>query len=304
MAAIAPNVACSAASIAQEWAGFRRRDGRDRPGQDRPGVCKCNTLIGVNVAPACRSYHVRNVNGMIAQVRGRRMKRKVLLDKALWSGLAVALAGGGVAAQAYEQGDFIVRAGAVMVDPDADSEDINRPGVPTLNVDVDDDTQLSLIGAYMVTDQVAVELLAATPFEHDVVAAGAGVDLDAGTVKHLPPTLSVQWYPRGGASGWQPYIGLGVNYTFIFDEDVDRELAGALGAILGATRADLDLDDSFGLTAQAGVDIPLGGNWALNAGVWYMDIDTTATIKTDVGNVKFDVDIDPWVYNVGIAYRF
>ena len=52
------------------------------------------------------------------------------------------------------------------------------------------------------------------------------------------------------------------------------------------------------------MDIPSSENWAFNAGVWYMDIDTTATIKTDVGNVKFDVDIDPWVYNIGIAYTF
>jgi len=27
-------------------------------------------------------------------------------------------------------------------------------------------------------------------------------------------------------------------------------------------------------------------------------------VKTDVGRVKFDVEIDPWVYNIGIAYKF
>jgi outer membrane protein len=36
--------------------------------------------------------------------------------------------------------------------------------------------------------------------------------------------------------------------------------------------------------------------------VWY--IDTTAIINTDVGRVKLDVDIDPWVYNMGIVYKF
>ena len=48
---------------------------------------------------------------------------------------------------------------------------------------------------------------------------------------------------------------------------------------------------------------------AFNAGVWYMDIDTTAEVKVypEAGGsakVKFDVDIDPWVYNIGIAYKF
>ena len=75
-------------------------------------------------------------------------------------------------------------------------------------------------------------------------------------------------------------------------------------------KADLDLDYSFGLAAQAGVDIPFSDRWAVNIGVWYLDIDTEAEITakdangSQVAKVKFDVDIDPWVYNIGIAYKF
>jgi outer membrane protein len=47
----------------------------------------------------------------------------------------------------------------------------------------------------------------------------------------------------------------------------------------------------------------------LVSGVWYLVIDTTAEITTKANRaiatkVKFNVDIDPWVYNVGIAYKF
>jgi outer membrane protein len=207
--------------------------------------------------------------------------------------------------QAHEAGDWIVRVGAINVNPNDDSDKIVVPTDPPTvlkGVEVDDAWAVSLIGAYMVTDSVAIELLAATPFEHDIDVAGTG--LAAGSTKHLPPTLSMQWYPRGGKDGWQPYFGIGVNYTIFFDEKVDKDLEGALGALIGATKVDLELDDSFGLAAQAGVDFPLGERWMLNAGIWYIDIDTTAKIKTDVGRVKFDVDIDPWVYNIGVAYRF
>jgi len=38
--------------------------------------------------------------------------------------------------------------------------------------------------------------------------------------------------------------------------------------------------------------------------VGWIDINTTAKVKTDVGAVKFDVELDPMVYNIGIAYRF
>ena len=243
------------------------------------------------------------------------------MKKALTIALAAALAGGGMMAQANQQGDWILRAGATTVDPDTDSDDIVLPGQEigidgpiTLEADVDDDTQLGIIPVYMVTDKFAVEVLAATPFEHDIAAEGKGeiqgLKLDAGSTKHLPPTVSVQWYPRGGQDGWQPYFGIGVNYTIFFDEDVDNELKETLGVLIpGVDDADLDLDDSFGLAAQAGVDIPFGEHWAVNLGVWYIDIDTEAEITAKAGGsqvakVKFDVDIDPWVYNIGVAYKF
>jgi outer membrane protein len=219
--------------------------------------------------------------------------------------LAVALAAGGTAANAYEAGDVILRLGATTVVPDEDSDDIVLPTEPATvlpGISVDSNTQLGIIGSWLFSDHFGLELLAATPFHHKFSVNGLGID--GGSVKHLPPTLSLQWYPRGGRGGWQPYLGLGVNYTTFFEEDVSGELKGALGAVLGASRADLDLDDSVGPAAQAGVDFPINEHLGVNFAVWYLDIDTTATISTDVGRVKFDVDIDPWVYNVGIAWRF
>jgi outer membrane protein len=228
------------------------------------------------------------------------------MKKALSVALVAALAGGSVMAQAYEKGDFVLRVGATTVDPDSDSSNINLPGVPPLHAEVDDDTQLGIIPMYMLADNVGLELLAATPFEHDITLNGKGVNLNAGSTKHLPPTLSLQWYPRGGKSGWQPYLGMGVNYTIFFDEKTDKELDNTLAALIGSDpkSTDLNIDNSFGRSFQAGVDIPFANNWAINAAVWYLDIDTNAKVSTDVANVNFKTNIDPWVYNVGIAYRF
>lgn len=231
------------------------------------------------------------------------------MKKALTMVLAISMAGGALSAQAYEKGDWVLRAGATTVDPDTDSDEFTLPMDVTAKVDVDDDTQLGIIPVYMVTDKWAVELLAATPFEHDITVEGTSID--AGSTKHLPPTVSVQWYPRGGQDGWQPYIGMGVNYTVFFDEDTDSDLVNLLGELTGGVvdDANLDLDDSFGLAAQAGIDFPFGENWAFNVAVWYIDIDTTAEVTAKAAGataakVKFDVEIDPWVYNVGIAYKF
>lgn len=218
------------------------------------------------------------------------------MKRVLTLAVAAALAGGTALCHAYEAGDWVLRAGATTVAPDADSEKVPGLGV---TVDVDDSTQLGIIPVYMATEQFGIELLAATPFQHDIDVNE--VDIQAGSTKHLPPTLTVQWYPRGGRAGWQPYLGVGVNYTIFFDSKADRELEGIVGP------AKLELEDSFGLSASAGIDIPFGERWAFNVGVWYIDIDTTATVKVGEGRnskIKFDVDIDPWVYNVGVAYKF
>uniref|UniRef100_UPI002404DEF7 OmpW family outer membrane protein n=1 Tax=Pseudomonas viridiflava TaxID=33069 RepID=UPI002404DEF7 len=109
------------------------------------------------------------------------------------------------------------------------------------------DTRLGLTFAYMLTNHVGIELLAATPFNHTVSVKGLGPGLDGklADVKHLPPTLSLQYYPMEPSSRFQPYAGVGINYTTFFDNDLasDRKSQGF---------SNLKLKDSVGLAAQLG----------------------------------------------------
>ena len=209
-------------------------------------------------------------------------------------------------ASAYEAGDWIVRGGAVMVAPDDDSSNLDLAGAQLAGtgVEVDDNTQLLLNVTWMANEHVGVELLAATPFEHSVDSkglAGLGLglsDVEVGSVKHLPPTLTVLWYPMESGVAFQPFVGAGINYTIFFQEDT----SGAAQAALGARN--LELDDSWGLAARAGFDYMLNDCWSLHAGVYYLGIDTKASLDTALGKVGVDVDINPWVYTVGLGYRF
>ena len=101
--------------------------------------------------------------------------KKNLLTAAISAAMLSSLS---LTAISHEQGDWIVRAGAAMVDPNDDSSTISVSGlggaVPGTGVGVDSDTQLGLTIAYMLTDNWAVELLASTPFEHDISAKGLG----------------------------------------------------------------------------------------------------------------------------------
>lgn len=228
------------------------------------------------------------------------------MHKSLLTASLLALAAAAPMAQAFEAGDIIVRAGAITVDPHESSSDI---WVGALGTDVagskatlDSDTQLGLNFAYMATDHIGIELLAATPFSHDVGVKGmpgpfAGLNGKLGELKHLPPTLSVLYYPLDSKAAFQPYAGVGINYTWFFDTELtsSAESKGFSG---------LDLDDSWGLAGQVGMDYMLSDNIMLNAQVRYIDIDTKGTTSYGGREVEVDVDVDPWVYMVGLGYKF
>jgi outer membrane protein len=198
--------------------------------------------------------------------------------KALQKSLLIALAAAATPALAYEQGDVLVRVGAAMVSPDV-STDAN---LAALQLDVDSDTQLGLTATYMLSPKLGVEVLAATPFKHDITAGGAKV----GQTRHLPPTVSAQFYPLSSPTV-QPYVGVGLNYTFFFEDET----------VLG----DTELTDSFGLALEAGVDIKISDKVFVNASVWKIDINTDVKVN---GAKAGEVELDPLAAMVAVGFKF
>lgn len=195
--------------------------------------------------------------------------------------MAVATLATSSQAFAYGAGDFFTRVGVAQVTPKSDNGALANGA---LAVDVQDKTDFAFTLGYRFHDKVGIELLAALPFKHDIALNGENL----ASTKHLPPTLTLQYYPLGGTQARvQPYIGAGINYTRFSDEQL------AIG--------ELDLDDSWGLAGQLGIDLLIDGNWALNAAAWYLDIDTDATVN---GAAAGTVEIDPIVVMAGLSYRF
>ncbi len=90
--------------------------------------------------------------------------------------LAAAVMAVAPTAQAFEAGDFILRAGAVHVAPDDSSDVITVGGASALGSDarvaVDANTQLGIRATYMFTSNLGVGVLGATPFRHNISGAG------------------------------------------------------------------------------------------------------------------------------------
>ncbi|WOD11005.1 OmpW family outer membrane protein [Pseudomonas sp. NyZ704] len=199
------------------------------------------------------------------------------------------------AVYAHQAGDTIVRVGVAVVDPQENSDDVIIGGANTeLEVGVDSDVQLGITGTYMLTDKYGIGILGATPFNHDINLNGVGKLAD---IKHLPPTLTLQYFPMAAGAALQPYVGAGLNYTTFFSEDFTS-------ANKAAGFSDLSLSDSWGLALEAGVDYQLTDKVLLNASVWHVDIDTEATFKVGGAAAKVDVEIDPWVYMLALGYKF
>lgn len=212
-----------------------------------------------------------------------------VLKGALAAILGTATALSAIPAVAYDAGDLVFRAGLAGVLPTGDGS--LAPAAP-LTVEADDGYSLGITGTWMATNNIGVGLLAAWPFKHDVeVSGGVG---NVAEVEHLPPTLTLQ-YHFDTASNLHPYVGAGVNYTTFLDEDTEGALAGA----------NLDLDDSWGLALEAGIDMEMQNNWTVGAAVWWIDIDTDATISGAGGlDGTYEVDIDPWVFMLSVGKKF
>lgn len=201
--------------------------------------------------------------------------------------LYLALALAGLCAQplaaSAAQGDWLFRAGLGIVDPKSDNLELELD----TNVQVKSGSSATIEAVYMFADNWGVELLAAYPFRHDVKIDGLG---KVGNVRHMPPTLSLQYHFRPEAR-IRPYVGAGINYTTFSREKTAGALAGS----------ELDLDDSWGAAVQVGTDIGLNENWFLNLGLRWIDIDSKAELDGDrIGTIK----IDPLVYQAQFGYRF
>ncbi len=144
--------------------------------------------------------------------------------------------------------------------------------------------------SYFFTDNIAVELIAATT-RHNVSASNTAIGhVDVGSVWALPPTLTLQYhfFPH---ERFSPYLGAGINAPFFY---------GAHPA--GPAVTQVTFSDNVGAAIQAGIDYNIGGHWFANADVKQIFLNTTASING--GAIKAHTALNPLVVGMGIGYRF
>lgn len=223
-------------------------------------------------------------------VKGNVMWEKTLLG----AGVAMVFSSALMSTQAlaFEAGDTVIKAGIVGVMPDASSS-----AILGTTLDVKEGTSLGISYTYMFSKNMAMEVLGALPFTHDIEIKDGDT---IGETKHLPPTISLQ-YHAPVSEDFSVYCGIGLNYTVFFEEEANDTLKG----ILGSNDVDLKLDDSVGMAFQVGADWSINDQWGANLGIYVINIETNADVLVDGATAAtVDVTIDPVVVMVGASMKF
>ena len=184
-------------------------------------------------------------------------------------------------AHAQQGSPWVIRARAVNIDP-ADKDrtglglSLSRKTIPEVDI------------SYFITPNLATELILTVPQRHTLRSNGVRI----GTVKHLPPTLTLQYHfnPDGQ---FRPYLGAGLNYTRFSSARFEPAVQAALTPSIEK--------QSVGLALQVGFDVMLDPRWSINLDIKKLKMDTEVRSKgASVGKFK----IDPLLIGVGVGYRF
>lgn len=200
------------------------------------------------------------------------MKKSLLAVAALSTLLC-----GAASAQQANEGPWMVRVRAV------DLRSANSDSTP-LGLSINDKVIPEIDFSYFFTRNIATELILTVPQKHTLHSDTLNADI--GTLKHLPPTLLLQYH--FDAPGFKPYVGAGLNYTRFS------------GVNLTVNGADIKRG-SVGTAYQIGVDIPVAKNLYLNLDVKKVYIGTDVSLNgSKLGTFK----VDPLLVGVGLGWRF
>jgi outer membrane protein len=195
----------------------------------------------------------------------------------------------GAAPVGKHAGAFEVSLGAVGVIPETSSSSI-RPIGGQVNALASVSPELTL--TYFLTDNISLQLIAAST-EHRISAGNTALGhVDVGTAWVLPPTLTVQ-YNFMPHRRFSPYLGLGVTVAFFYGTNPS-----------GPTIQKFSLSTAAGPTLDVGFDYDLSGPWFANFDVKQMFFQTTADIASAVGPVTAKTWLNPTVVGASLGYRF
>jgi len=209
------------------------------------------------------------------------------LTNALAAGLVLVVTASLPCVASAQSTPWSVRIGALDLQPANKSDSIPALGVPADSIHINNKAFPELDVFYTFTPNIVAELVLTYPQRQEVTLSGAGI----GTFKHLPPSLVGQYHFLPGQQ-FDPYVGVGVNFTWITSVHLNVPGVGPL-----------DLTKtSFGAALDVGGDVNLTRQWFVNVDIKYI---TPLQSDLSAGGTKVStVTVDPFLFSLGVGYRF
>ncbi|WP_246312107.1 OmpW/AlkL family protein [Pseudaquabacterium terrae] len=205
-------------------------------------------------------------------------------------GMAVAC--GLMLAASVVQAQTSIKIGVTRYDTHAKTSGISGIGVPAgADATVGDATTMIFVLGHALTPNIGVELVLGVPPKIKSRAAGTvaflGEVLEA---KNVAPTLLVNYHFGQPGDAWRPYAGVGINYT-------------RFTGVKSPLAEHVEMSDSVGPTAQAGIDYYFSKEWGAFASVAAVKVKSDLVAQGSTV-LKTTIDFRPIVYSAGISYRF
>src|SRR3974390_2679758 len=202
--------------------------------------------------------------------------------------LAAAAAAFSMSAQADDFSAWEVRVGAVRVKTQESSSAI--PGLlPAGVIEVQSKPIPEVDISYFFTKNISAELVLTYPQKMDVAINAGGIG-HLGTVDVLPPDLMGQYHFMPD-NPLDPYVGAGINVTWLTSTDLNSPVAKALNLSVSKT----SVEPAF----QFGMDYKFYKNWVANLDAKY------ELMKFDVrsnGATVSRLDVNPWLLRFALGY--
>ena len=187
---------------------------------------------------------------------------------------------------AMAESPWTVNIGVSQINPKSDNGSLAGGAV---EADVSSEVGFTPAIEYTFSPNIVGEVLLAIPFDHDVKDTKSNTKI--ASFKHLPPTFTAKYLFSPDAA-FSPYVGLGLNYTLVYDEKTTGVIAGAK----------LKGKDSFGLAATVGFEYRIpNSQWGVAADLRYVKIKSDLTLNgADIGTLT----VDPTVLGVSAVYHY
>ena len=185
-----------------------------------------------------------------------------------------------------------VKFGVIRYDTHARTSGISGVGIPAgADAEVGDATTVLFTYEYGLGNNLGVEFVLGVPPKIKARASGTVAFLgEVMEARNVAPTVFVVYHFGNAGDTWRPYAGIGINYTRFTRVKTPYDWK-------------VELSDSTGLAAQAGIDYAIDSQWGLFASIAAVRVKSDL-VATGATVLRTTIDFRPLTYSFGASYRF